>query len=198
MQRRLFRLALATLLTLAGCSPREAEPDAPPPLLDAAGRGDLVTLEQLLQDTPADLRDQCQWTPLMKAALHGHRAVVARLLAAGADPDARDQGGYTALMLAASNDHAQTVALLAEQGADLSHQEPGLGWTALIWAAKQGHAASVRVLLQQGADPDARDHAGSRAADWARRNGHAATLALLTSPALTGAPDRSGSGMADD
>lgn len=179
----LLSLALFTL-TLAGCKPQETADAGPaaPPLLQAAERGDMPAIEQLLTaqaSSNVNVRDHCQWTPLMKAALNGHLEVARRLLDAGAWVDAVDEGGYTALMVAASNNHPTLIRLLGEHGADLNHAEPGLGWTALIWAAKQGHRAAVASLLALGADPQRRDRAGNSAADWARRNGHTAVAALF-------------------
>lgn len=172
-------------LILTGCGPREAAEQEPatPPLLQIAERGDLPALDRMLASqggTNVNVRDHCQWTPLMKAALNGHLEAARRLLAAGAWVDAADEGGYTALMLAASNNQPALVRLLKEHGADLNHTEPGLGWTALIWAAKQGHREAVEALLRLGADPQRRDREGNSAADWARRNGHGTVLALLS------------------
>jgi ankyrin repeat protein len=155
-------------------------PDTPPPLLDAAARGDLVQLDRLLGDQASpDVVDACFWTPLMKASLNGHIAAAQRLLGSGALIDLEDKGGYTALMLAASNDHAEIVRLLADAGAAIDHADRGEGWTALIWASKRGHVASVQTLLALGADPAIRDRRGLTAADWARREKHPAIQELL-------------------
>lgn len=155
------------------------EPPAPA-LVQVAERGDLAALNTLLQHDPRpNVRDSCDWTPLMKAALNGHLATLDRLLAAGATVDAEDKGGYTALMLAASNNHADIVARLAEHGAMLDHQESTQGLTALIWSAKQGQAQAVEVLLAHGADATLKDFSGHTAADWARESGRTDILTLL-------------------
>lgn len=170
-----WRWILVCSLLISGCG---QEPD-PQAMLDAAETGDLALLDKLLEVTPADQRDQCFWTPLMKAALNGHAQVVARLLEAGVDVNATDKGGYSALMLAASNNHAEIVAFLAANGANINQVELTNGWTALLWAAKQGHAETVAFLLQQGADITAADSDGATALSWAEENGHTQVVALF-------------------
>ncbi|MCK7576579.1 MAG: ankyrin repeat domain-containing protein [Chromatiales bacterium] len=186
---KLYALLLVIILPslLAGCGQSDSgantaiAPDGPGmALIESAEQGDLNAVEQLLaRNRQPNVRDSCDWTPLMKAALNGHAAIVDRLLQAGAKVDAMDSGGYTAMMLAASNDHATIVKRLLEHGAMIDHQESTMGWTALIWAAKQGHAASVKVLLEQRADQTLKDFDGKTAADWAREGRHDEILALL-------------------
>ncbi|ADC61905.1 ankyrin repeat domain-containing protein [Allochromatium vinosum] len=183
-------LLVVTLLSLlAGCGPSDSgsgshtamAPDGPGmALIESAEQGDLSAVEQLLaRNRQPNVRDSCDWTPLMKAALNGHAAIVERLLQAGAQVDAMDSGGYTAMMLAASNNHAAIVERLLDKGAMVDHQESTMGWTALIWAAKQGHVASVKALLEHQADRTLKDFEGKTAADWAREGGHEEILALL-------------------
>lgn len=184
----LLSLAVTSAFVLSACSkaPAEGNGDAPPALLAIAERGDLPALSALLdQRAEPDVRDACQWTPLMKAALYGHEEVARRLLAAGAHVEAVDKGGYSALMLAASNNHAALIELLHEHGADLNRQENTNGDSALIWAAKLGHTQSVSVLLSLGADASLRDHRGKTALDWARENTDDALVELLETPRLS-------------
>ncbi|MBK1701354.1 ankyrin repeat domain-containing protein [Thiococcus pfennigii] len=169
-------LLIAGVALLVGCGDRSPTDDSAqgdaPALIQAAEHGDISALNALLTDRgEPDVRDACQWTPLMKAALNGHLAVVERLVAAGATLDAEDSGGYTALMLAASNDHAAVVDYLATRGARLDHQEGTQGFTALIWAAKLGHAATIETLLRHGADTALADHTGRTAAERAAEEG---------------------------
>lgn len=180
-----------------GCteSPPASNGKLEQPLIAAAEAGDIERLANLLsQQADVDGRDSCQWTPLMKAALNGHRAVTERLLSAGAGIDLTDNGGYSALMLAASNNHFQLVDRLLEQGANPNIQEMTRGWSALIWAAKRGHRESVERLLKGGAAPDIRDFDGHSAADWAQRNKHLSIVRLLTKspfrPGLAARPAR--------
>ena len=183
VNRSTLLLLLPLLTGLPSCdgSDSAASQDGePPPLILASERGDLKTLVALLgQGSPPDVRDSCDWTPLMKAALNGHGAAVDQLLAAGATVDAEDKGGYTAMMLAASNNHAPVVERLLNEGAMADHQEGTQGWTALIWAAKQGHRQTLETLIRHRADPSLRDFSGRTAADWARETGQTRILALL-------------------
>lgn len=180
---RLFALvAIAILVAFAAFHKSDSTPETGgSALLDVAEQGDLSALNALLKpSTTVDVRDSCDWTPLMKAALYGHVDIVERLLEAGAEIDAQDKGGYTAMMLAASNNHAPIVDLLVNKGAMIDHQEQTEGWTALIWSAGKGHAETVEVLLRDGADRTLKDFAGRSAADHAREAGHAAIVDRLS------------------
>ncbi len=182
---RLSLLILAILAALFLFHHREwfdrpAEP-AVPVIVAVAERGDVNRLERLLTESePVDSRDFCRWTPLMKAALNGHREVVERLLAAGAGVELADKGGYTALMLAASNDHADIVQLLLEYGADPNAVERTQGFTALAWAASLGNLESIRVLLTHGASITITDREGRTPLELAQEGGHEAVVALLS------------------
>ncbi len=186
---RYFALTATLLIGLTACGrsdPGASSKSLDEALIEVAELGDLSRLDSLLARHPEpDVRDSCDWTPLMKAALYGHQPVVARLLDAGARVDAQDNGGYTAMMLAASNNHAEVVDLLLQRGAMVDHQEATKGWTALIWAAKQGHASTVATLLSHQADRTLKDFSGMTAAEWAGAGGHAEVQRLLESATPT-------------
>ena len=172
--------AVLFLLLLAGCGDAPDAQQQAEALLSGAESGDVSTLERLLgQRVDANVRNSCQWTPLMMAAVNGHTDAVERLLAAGAEVDAVDQGGYTALLLAASNNHTEVIEQLLAQGAMIDAQEQTQGYTPLIWAAHRGHREAVELLLAQGADATLPDFEGKTAAGHAREQGYAAILALL-------------------
>ena len=57
-------------------------------------------------------------TPLILAAMHGHRDIAMALLGSGADPNAQDKDGATALLKAVKNGHDSIVSLLRSCGAE--------------------------------------------------------------------------------
>ena len=181
----LLSAALAIVPLLAGCGDGTDPATRSAQLLTVAERGDVSALDALLKrNRTADVRDSCDWTPLMKAAVNGHVEAARKLLAAGADVEAADKGGYTPLLLAASNNHAELVALLLDAGAMIDAQEQTQGYTPLIWAAHRGHADTVRLLLSRGADATLPDRTGHDAAWHAVEQGHAAVASMLGAPAL--------------
>jgi ankyrin repeat protein len=66
-------------------------------LHDAARAGDLAQVERLLaQGSAINAPDGTGKTPLMLAAIHGHAAMVGRLLVLGANPSLIDRDGLNA------------------------------------------------------------------------------------------------------
>jgi hypothetical protein len=156
-------------------------PGGETPLIRAitTGKTDLVNL---LMENGADVnlrwKGPTLWTPMMFA--HDNPAILARLLAAGADVNARAadrcldaspgggrmrSGGETALHLAAAANHAGAVKLLVQGGADVeAMDQDGLG--PLDYAIEQGNAtAAAEALVAAGAQltPDRLDKMHSAA-----------------------------------
>ena len=113
-------------------------------------------------------------TPLHEAVMGGRPAVVAALLAAGADVHARDrEDGPTPLHDAAT---PEVVALLLEAGAAIDararyYRWPrpgGLDMTPLHAAAIRADPAVFLALLEAGADLEALDWNGRTPMDYAR------------------------------
>lgn len=170
---------LLLLFLLVACKP-DTPASPPPSLLDAAEQGDLSLMDEFLKGNQlVNMRNHCQWTPLMKASLNGQLEAVVKLLEKGADVNLLDQGGYSAMMLAASNNFYEVVELLIQHGALVNQVEHTHGWTALLWAARLGHIESVKVLLQHNADITILDDQNKTALDYAREKGFDQLVALL-------------------
>jgi truncated hemoglobin YjbI len=132
---------------------------------------------------------------LRGAAALGKTALVARLLAMGADARGVGVGRWVlhpelAALLAAAGatvagsgnwigasctgnqgrkDDPEFVRALLQHGARVEDRRPGSEATALHHAARAGFLRTIALLLERGADPTARDAAGETPLDWLDR-----------------------------
>jgi ankyrin repeat protein len=121
----------------------------------ACEKGDDAAVETLWATIALNAKDRDGETGLMKAAAHGHVAIVKRLLTAeNVEVWEVDKQGRTALMKAAENGQDAVVRAILNKYADKSYPKDqplnladGHGQTALMLAAAKGHAGVVRVLL---------------------------------------------------
>ena len=114
---------------------------------EAATKGDLETVSNLFAAHPEliDARNTWGSTPLTDASYNGRDAVVAWLLAHGADVNTQNNTLWTPLIHAARRGHVGAVRLLLANHADASLQT-NLGYTALD-IARQYHWTEVEALL---------------------------------------------------
>ena len=149
-------------------------PDPPNPnkeLLDAARRGELDKLKELLDGgANVNYKDENLMTPIMFATASDHLDIVQELLDRGADVTSVDMNGATALHLAGYLGHVEILKKIigthVAEGDHLNAQD-NHGRTALHMAAEGGHANSVMLLLQNGADSTIRDNDGLTSYDIA-------------------------------
>ncbi len=182
-----------------------------PVFLETVKTGDFANVRQLLTEDPTlvSARDEAFGaTALHWAALRGHAAVAALLVAEGADPAAKNSAGETPRDVAARAGRKDIVAILSPGGAapapqrtlieavkagdlprveQLIDAEPEIvnmrdtafSATPLHWAALRGHLEVARYLLAKKADPGATNNDGETALAVARRAKRQPMIALL-------------------
>jgi hypothetical protein len=117
-------------------------------------------------------------TILSHAILSQNHAVVASLLAKGADPNMLNGLGYTPLYLAIEMLDMNSTELLIDHGADINHTD-SFGRTYLIQAARLGFLPAVQLLVEKGVDIDALDSEGMSALATAYSNGKGLVVRYL-------------------
>ena len=106
-------------------------------------------------------------TPLMVAALNGHKEIVEMLIAYGVEVNAQGSNGVTALVMAVASGDKEIVEMLLARGAEVNIRNNQGCYTALMAAAEVGNKEIVEILLARGADVNARDILGNDALIWA-------------------------------
>ena len=149
-------LCLAILLAAVGGQLLAAPADAP--LADAAMRGDLDAVQELLSRQADVNAAQGDGTTALHWAAYRDDVEMARLLVkAGADVAVKTRlGDLTPLFMAAKNGTAAMIELLAEAGADINATNAN-GTTPLMLAAASGQVDAVKVLLDRGAEVNSKD-----------------------------------------
>ena len=126
----------------------------------AAESGDLARVRALISSgTNVNAKDKDGWTPLMFAAVAGHRKVAELLINMGAELNSLTADGSTPLMGASLTGRAEIVELLLKVGADPNLKRRN-GTTALDMAKQRGHAEVISLLSAKTTVPP-RDSEGS-------------------------------------
>jgi ankyrin repeat protein len=132
------------------------------PLTTAASTGDEGLVAFLLErGADPNVATADGYSPLLwavEAEEEGSTAVLARLIAAGADLHREGFNGWTPLHMAASRGRAEKCRLLLDAGAEIDRRATVDGYrTPLMEASASGAAEVVRLLLDRGADASLRD-----------------------------------------
>jgi ankyrin repeat protein len=152
------------------------------PIHDAARKGDLKKVQEILASDPKalNLQDKNGDTPLHQAALHGQYKVAEALIAAGANVNVKnsylpfkadDLGQFFS-----SSNHTDPVKLLYSQsrGDELNTQQVAAqvsknnGYTPLALAEfASDHNKMIELLIAHGADVNLRGATGATPLYWA-------------------------------
>lgn len=143
-------------------------------LLFNASRGGLLWLvDRCIEDGQSpDAPNKYGVRPIHHAAeALKARAVIERLLEAGAQVDVKDTMGLTPLVNAVARGPLEALDTLVELGLDLEVRFWGDELTPLMLAAKSGRVEVVKRLLEHGANAKAVDATGKTALDHATLSG---------------------------
>ena len=111
MKRVLFFLMYVSLIAAGLAEPNVSDKNVR--LIQAAGKGDLQTVQTLLAGgAEVNTKNARGVTVLIIAAMNGHTEIVKLLLEKGAEVNAKASNGKTALELAKSKGHTDVVQLL--------------------------------------------------------------------------------------
>ncbi len=147
-------------------------------LHEAAAKGDLEQIKQLIAQG-ADVNESDAAVPPLYVALYkGHAAVAELLIAKGADVNAKDEDGHTLLHRAAVGGDKNMAELLIARGSDVDAKTKH-GETSLHWAAQQGDIVFVKLLIAKGADVNATNNNGLMSLHWVAGRGDKAVAKLL-------------------
>lgn len=178
-------LRLVYLLAMGWPSAALAQPVSHVELVDAAERGDVARVRQLIAaGGDVNWQNARKDSAFLVAGARGHTEVVRLTLAAGADLKSTNRFGGTALIPACHYGHVETVKLLLGTKIDVDHVN-NLGWTALLEAVILGdggpkHIEIVRLLLERRANPNIADREGVIPLAHAKKRNYAEIARLLS------------------
>lgn len=140
-------------------------------LLDAAGRGNLGSVTELLAlGADPNCRDQWYNTPMLSAAWMGHTAIMDLLYEKGVSLE--QDIDHHLLFNAAFNAQPSTVRWLLQKGEDANYTSPKTGENALHFAiSKRSNPERievVRILVEAGADVNQQTTPGSETSCFMR------------------------------
>jgi ankyrin repeat protein len=117
-------------------------------LHDAAARGDIAEIEQLIAEgEKPNIQDANSRTPLHVAAFRRQHAAARALIRLGADPNALDAQRYDVITIAAVNNDLEMLNIALAGGGNARAVTSPYDGTALIAASHRGHVEIVRALI---------------------------------------------------
>ena len=183
-------LAAAALLAIPACEARadSGHPGGNIPLHQAVWDDDLAAVVHLLGSAHTiDVNEAPSGHPHYGSTpLHGatfsHAAIVATLIAAGADVNVKDDPGATPFhYFVRYREDAAIISLLIAAGADVNAKHDFDGTTPLHDSVFSVDTAIISLLIAAGATVNAKDNDGKTPLHNAIRWGHATIVAFLLS-----------------
>ena len=116
-------------------------------------------------------------SPLMVAALKGHKDIAEQLIKKGADIN---KTGWTPLHYAASSGQIAIISLLLDKHAYIDAESPN-GTTPLMMAAMYGTGEAVDLLVAEGADAQLKNQQGMTALQFAESGERPDAIRTLSS-----------------
>jgi hypothetical protein len=150
-----------------GFDPNTIDPSGRHGLFIALQDGSLKAAEALIAwpKTQVEWRSAKDESPLMMAALKGHKELVRQLIARDADVN---KPGWAPLHYAATAGQLEIMQILLDEYAFIDAESPNRT-TPLMMAAQYGSTDAVKLLLEAGADPMMRNELGLTAIQFAER-----------------------------
>ncbi|HJS75471.1 MAG TPA: ankyrin repeat domain-containing protein [Vicinamibacteria bacterium] len=176
------RKALGLALALAVSASVTGTTDLPRQVADAAARGDVVRVQELLRNgADVNTAQGDGMTALHWAASRGNLELAEVLLYSGANVGAGTRiGRYTPLHLASRGGYTDVVEALLRAKADPGARTTNSGVTPLHLAAASGSVDVVRALLPAGADVNAAETSwGQTPLVFAASHGQAGVIRAL-------------------
>ena len=140
-------IAIVAAVLVVGCGPSVD-------IQEAARTGNIEAVKQHIAagaDVNVKDEDLNGWTPLIFAALGGHKEITELLIDSGAEVNAKSYNdGWAPLHGAAQRGRNEIVELLIAEGADVNAM--GRMGTPLYYAAARGRNKIVELLIAKGAD----------------------------------------------
>ena len=106
-------------------------------LLDAVNVGNIIEVQQILNQGISPNAEVDGWTALEKASVRNQRNVIKILIEAGANPNRGDEDGMSPLHLSCKDGHVDSADALMKYGASHDKGDKS-GYTPLHHAAKKG------------------------------------------------------------
>ncbi|XP_046559443.1 histone-lysine N-methyltransferase EHMT2-like [Haliotis rubra] len=169
--------------TRATPTPAQRDAQADDDLRDACREGKLAEVKRILDTgwTNINCRGEVGMTPVIWAALGGHRDVVEHLVSRGDDVSLVDDMGNNILHWACMGGDRKTVEfVLSLDGMDINSRGERR-WTPVVWAAWRGHRDVVKLLVSQDADVSLVDDDGNKILHWACLGGDRKTVEFVLS-----------------